>query len=387
MECIHANNRLLGDDAGVSGQECLTHTSPLTGREVGVLGALRAALPAALLVAGLIAACGTAGSSGAGHGVVPAAPASAPLGGSAPLGTVDPLGAAATGVVVDPRTRTVVVALVDPPRLWLRTLDGAAPPRQVLLPGPAADLVLAAEGGPLLVPVTAPGSLIRVPLDGGAPSRTDLGGSARDAVAVGGVIVVALGDRLAVLDGNRPRTTIPGFVDAARLVPAGSPDGLPHRPPDATMNVPKVGVLDLGRTAVSVVNLSSGETSAALRAGNGAAGAVADRFGRMLVTDVRDGELLAFAGDPPVLRQRFPLPGAPYGLAYDGRRDLAWVTLTARNEVVGLDVAGGEPVIVHRFPTVHQPDAVAVDPVSGRVYVVSASGAGLQVIDPEGVVQ
>lgn len=76
--------------------------------------------------------------------------------------------------------------------------------------------------------------------------------------------------------------------------------------------------------------------------------------------------------------------GAP---AYDGRRDLAWVTLTARDEVVGLGVAGGEPVIVHRFPTVHQPNAVAVDPVSGRVLVVSASGAGLQVIDPERVVQ
>ena len=76
-----------------------------------------------------------------------------------------------------------------------------------------------------------------------------------------------------------------------------------------------------------------------------------------------------------------------YALAYDGRRDLVWVTLTGRDEVVGLGVAGGEPVIVHRVPTVHQPDAVAVDPVSGRVYVVSASGAGLQVIDPERVVQ
>jgi hypothetical protein len=270
-------------------------------------------------------------------------------------------------VVVDPRTETVAVALADPPRLSLRTLDGAAPPRQVPLPGPAADLVLATEGGPLLVPVTAPGSLIQVPLDGAAPSRTDLDGPAQGVVAVGGATVVAMGTRLAVLDGSRPPRSLPGFVDAARLVPAGT----------------KVGVLDRGRTAVSLVDLSSGETSPALRTGNGAAGAVADRFGRMLVTDARDGELLAFAGDPPLLRQRFPLPGAPYGLAYDARRDLAWITLTARNEVVGLDVARGEPVVVHRFPTVHQPNAVAVDPVSGRILVVSASGAGLQVIDPE----
>jgi hypothetical protein len=269
----------------------------------------------------------------------------------------------------------VAVALGDPPRLLLRTLDGASPVRQVPLPGPAADLVLAAEGGPVLVPITMPGSLILVPLDGGAPSRTDPGGPAHGVVALNWVTVVALGDRLGVLDGYRPRSSISGFIDATRLVLAGTRGGT------------KIWALDRGRSTVSVVDLSTGEISPTLRAGNGAAGAVADRFGRLLVTDTRDGELLAFAGDPPVLRQRFPLPGAPYGLAYDGRRDLAWVTLTGRDEVVGLGVAGGEPVIVHRFPTVHQPDAVAVDPVSGRVLVVSAAGAGLQVIDPERVVQ
>ncbi len=334
-----------------------------------MLGAQRAAMLAALLAAGLIAGCGTVGGSAGQQAVPPVEPASAPLGGPAPAGTLRPLGASATAVVVDPRTETVAVALDDPPRLLLTTLDGAAP-RQVPLPGPAAGLVLAADGGPLLVPITAPGSLIRVPLDGGIPSRTDLGGSAHGAVTVGGVTVVALGDRLVVLDGNR---FIPGFIDATRLIPAAG--------------AAKVWVLDRGRSAVSVVDLSTGEISPALRAGNGAADAVADRFGRLLVTDTRDGELLAFAGDPPVLRQRFPLPGAPYGLAYDGRRDVVWVTLTGRDEVVGLGVAGGEPVIVHRWPTVHQPDAVAVDPVSGRVFVVSASGAGLQVIDPERVVQ
>jgi hypothetical protein len=339
--------------------------------EVGVLGAQRAAMLAALLVAGLVAGCGTVGGSAGQQAVAPVEPASAPLGGPAPAGTIVPLGAAATDVVFDPRTQTVALALDGPPRLLLTTLYGAVPPRQVPLPGPAADLVLAADGGPLLVPITTPGSLIRVPLDGGTPSRTDLAGSAYGTVTVGGVTVVALGDRLVVVDGDR---RIPGFTDATRLVPAGNHGG------------PKIWVLDRGRSAVTVVDLATGETSPALRAGNGAADAVADRFGRLLVTDTRDGELLAFAGDPPVLRQRFPLPGAPYGLAYDGRRDLVWVTLTGRDEVVGLGVAGGEPVIIHRFPTVHQPDAVTVDPVSGRVFVVSASGAGLQVIDPGRVV-
>jgi hypothetical protein len=282
-------------------------------------------------------------------------------------------------VVIDPRTGTVAVALTDPPRLHLSPLNARAaahqrPVRQVPLPGPAADLVLAVDGGALLVPVTAPATLVSVPLDGGAPSRTDLDGTPRGVVAVGGRIVVALGDRLVVLDGDGAQRTVPGFAEAVRLVPAGIPAGS------------RVAVLDRARTAVSLVDPAAGQAGPALRAGNGAVNVVADRFGRVLVTDLRDGELLVFAGDPLLLRQRFPLPGAPYGLAYDGRRDLAWVTLTARNEVVGLQMRGGEPVVVHRFPTVRQPDSVAVDPASGQVVVVSASGAGLQVIDPERVV-
>lgn len=342
----------------------------LTGKEVGVLGAPRAAFAVALLAAGLVSGCGNVGGATGQPIESPPGPASAPRSGPVPAGTVLALDAPATAVVVDPRTATVAVALADPPRLLLSTLDDAATSRQVPLPGPAADLVFAAEGGPLLVSVATPPALVRVPLDGGAPSSTDLEASPRGAVAVGGRVVVALGDRLVVLDEGGAQWTVPGFTDATRLVPAGS----------------KVAVLDRGRSAVSLVDPASGETGPALRAGNGAVSAAADRFGRTLVTDVRDGELLIFAGDPLLMRQRGPVPGAPYGLAYDGTRDLAWLTLTARNEVVGFNVAGGEPVVVHRFPTVHQPDAVAVDPVSGRVVVVSASGAGLQVIDPERVV-
>ena len=342
-------------------------------------GAVRPACAAVLLAVGLAAGCGTVGGVQSQPAGPSSEPVSSPRGGPPPAGTVLDIGAPASAVVVDPRTRTVAVAGTDPPRLLLHSLngplDGTTVPHQVPLPGPAADLVLAAEGGPLLVPVSVPGSLLRVPLGDAAPkgaavSRTDLDAGPRGAVTVGGWTVVALGDRLVVLEGAEVRRTVTGFTDAARLVPAGT----------------KVAVLDRGRAAVSLVDPGSGRVGPALRAGNGAADAVVDRFGRILVTDVADGELLVFAGDPLLLRQRAPMPGGPYGLAYDARRDMAWVTLTARNEVVGLRVIGGEPVEVYRFPTVHQPDAVAVDPASGRVLVASASGAGLQVIDPERVV-
>ncbi|MEU7478865.1 hypothetical protein AB0A63_22960 [Lentzea sp. NPDC042327] len=119
-----------------------------------------------------------------------------------------------------------------------------------------------------------------------------------------------------------------------------------------------------------------------LRAGDGATNAVPDRFGRLLVVDTRGGEFIAFSIDPLIMRQRYPVPGTPYGIAYDAKRDIAWITLTDRNEVVGLDVAAGEPSEKHRFATVRQPNTVSVDQETGRVTVTSGDNGGIQVISP-----
>lgn len=121
---------------------------------------------------------------------------------------------------------------------------------------------------------------------------------------------------------------------------------------------------------------------AGLRAGDGATNGVPDRFGRLLVVDTRGGEFIAFSINPLIMRQRYPMPGTPYGIAYDAKRDIAWITLTERNEVVGLDVAAGEPAEKHRFPTVRQPNTVSVDQESGRVTVTSGDNGGVQVISP-----
>jgi len=69
-------------------------------------------------------------------------------------------------------------------------------------------------------------------------------------------------------------------------------------------------------------------------------------------------------------------------IAYDPARSLAWVTLTERNEVVGFDVRGGEPAEKYRFPTVRQPNSITVDERTARVFVGSATGEGIQVIQP-----
>lgn len=139
-------------------------------------------------------------------------------------------------------------------------------------------------------------------------------------------------------------------------------------------------VLDRLRNAVFELDVPGGTIAQGLRAGQGATNAVADRFGRVLVTDTRGGALLAFSLDPLLMRQNYPVPGAPYAITYDPERDLAWVTLTETNEVVGYDVAGEEPKEKYRFPTVSQPNTVAVDPRTGRVMVASGTGDGIQVI-------
>ena len=78
------------------------------------------------------------------------------------------------------------------------------------------------------------------------------------------------------------------------------------------------------------------------------------------------------------MRQRYPVPAAPYGLA--GSDKLAWVSQTATNNVIGYDLSTGIPVEKVRYRTVQQPNSLAYDDKTDTLYVVSGSGAGVQVI-------
>jgi hypothetical protein len=139
-----------------------------------------------------------------------------------------------------------------------------------------------------------------------------------------------------------------------------------------------VVVLDRGQTSVTEVDSSGAKAEQALRAGDGATTIAADPQGRVLVTDTRGDELLAFGTDPLLLRQRYPVPSAPYGLVGSSR--LAWVSQTATNAVVGYDLSTGIPVEKVRYRTVQQPDVLAFDDATGTLYVVSGGGAGVQEI-------
>jgi hypothetical protein len=49
--------------------------------------------------------------------------------------------------------------------------------------------------------------------------------------------------------------------------------------------------------------------------------------------------------------------------------------------VIGYDLSTGIPVERVRYPTVQQPNSLALDEASDTLYVVSGSGAGVQIIE------
>ncbi len=297
---------------------------------------------------------------------VAATAAQSPAQSATPPGTVLPLTGGATAIAVD--KRTLVVAVANPPRLLLYGLDSPdKPPTTVDLPGPA-ESVTAVEGA-VLATIGTKETVVRVdPLSGEAQSWKVRGVPSQTA-SYQGATLVSVRDRkeVAVVEnGEVTRVINGGLLSADQVFATGG----------------GAAVLDRLRNAVFELDVSKGTVNQGLRAGQGATNGVVDRFGRVLVTDTRGGSLLAFSLGPLLLRQRYPLPGAPYAIAYDPKRDLAWVTLTETNEVVGFEVAGEEPRQKYRFATVGQPNSVAVDPASGRVIVASANGGGVQVIQP-----
>jgi len=270
-------------------------------------------------------------------------------------------------MAIDAATGTLAVAIESPPRVLLYSLGNPrAMPRAVELPGVVTHLSVA--GGSLLAPVASANQVVEINIVTGGTHMVPVSGGPTSATEFDGQLLVAVpGARgVAVLTGDRLARTITGAVS-----------------PDEVLAVATAAVLvDQSRSAVFDVDVAAGTIGAGQRAGDGATNAVADSYQRVLVVDTRAGELLAFSAGPVLMRQRYPVPGAPFGLAYDTRRGLAWVTVTALNQVVGFDMAGGEPVEKYRMPTVRQPNSVAVDPTSGRVIVASASGGGIQVIQP-----
>jgi hypothetical protein len=277
-----------------------------------------------------------------------------------PAGTVTAVDDHVTAMSFDPASSTLAVAAENTVHLY--HLGGTLAPTKTIAVT-AASLTLD-HGGFL---AAGGNEIARITTDGRLEPATEFRGKPVSATTFDGRTLVAVRDEraVAVVRDNRVQRMITGDLMSADQVLSTGKNAV---------------VLDRLRNAVFQLDVPGADIQQGLRAGRGATNAVTDRFGRVLVTDTRGGALLAFSVDPLLLRQNYPVPGAPYAIAYDRERDIAWVTLTRTNEVVGYEVAGEQPKEKYRFPTVSQPNAVAVDPSSGRVIVASGTGDGIQVI-------
>ncbi len=321
-------------------------------------------LGAAISVMLLVAACSTV-DDGDQAGFPPATPAAAPAPSASPAGSAWPAGPGAEGIAVDGGTARVAVAVRDPDRLLLLDSATGAVARTVPLPGRATHVSLGPAGSVL---VAAGKTLLRVPTVGDAAP-------AEQKLPADGYQVAPMRDDAALVSlPKQGRAVVVGRNRQPSLRTGEHSAGV-------AVNGDLLGVVDSAQSTLTVFD-ADGKLVQQTRAGDGATKVLVDRRNRFVVIDTRGGEILIFSTDPLFLRQRHPVGGSPYGAAYDRTRDVLWLTLTATNELVGLSLAGGAPVEVGRFPTVRQPNSVAVDPGTGTVYVTGRADGVVQAVQP-----
>ena len=286
---------------------------------------------------------------------------------TAPDGEVRPLDTATQAAEVDAASGSLVVLGPGPDgQSALSVFSDTPTPASVSLPGEATAMTGDGDGG---VYLSTRGGYFRVDITDDTVTRFDVEGQ-RDT------------DFTAIARREDGRLVLGSATGAVYTLSTDTEVGeeltIFARVDDLATQGNTTIVLDRGQTSVTAIDASGSSAAQALRAGEGATTMAADSQGRVLVADTRGGELLVFGADPLIMRQRYPVPESPYGLA--ATSTLAWVSQTAANTVIGYDLATGIPVEKVRYRTVQQPNSLAYDETSGTLYVVSGTGAGVQVI-------
>ncbi|MFD0360065.1 YncE family protein [Nocardia sp. GCM10030253] len=282
---------------------------------------------------------------------------------SGPADQVLPVATPITDLLVV--TGTGLLAALDGSATTLSIIDPATNPpavRTIALPARAAAIAPGRTGEVL---AALPNRVLRIDAASGTTTEVAVAGDVHAVQVRGdGSLVVGTADgKVRILSpAGEVLDTVSGLASADALALTGD----------------RVSVLDRRQTSLTELDLRKDQLGLALRAGDGATNLITDHFGRIIVTDTAGDELLVYTAGPLVLRQRFPVRSSPYALAYDQRSDTVWVTCTQTNEVVGFDLSTGIPKEVGRFPTVRQPNSVAIDERTGDLFVGSATGDGLQ---------
>jgi DNA-binding beta-propeller fold protein YncE len=297
----------------------------------------------------------------------PPEPARSPPLKGRPAGRVLRVGHKPEGLALDPATGILAVGLRDPDALALVDSRRGRVLRRIRLPAAPRHLQLARPGGPVLVPAERANALVEVSLPSGGTRITRVGRQPHDAAAASGRIFVGdeRGNTVSVVQGGRAVRT---------LEAPAAPGGVA-----ATTDGRYVGVVAVRERVLRVLDVPTLRRVGQASVGVGPTHVVAG-LRRFFVVDTRGEALLEvrLRGGLPVVHRRTHLAGSPYGVALDPRRGRFWVTLTGRNRVAELT----DRRVVRTFPTVREPNTVAVDARTGRVFVTGRHEGTLQSFDP-----
>jgi DNA-binding beta-propeller fold protein YncE len=301
-------------------------------------------------------------------------PATAPALTRRPAGTVVAMPGSPEGLAVDDRDGIVAIGLRSPDAVALADTSAGRIRKMVRLSGAARHLQLAGPSGPVLVPDEEADRLLQIALPSGTlVANTKVGRQPHDAAAAG--LTIFVGNEYSntvslIRDGKQvavmPSPVQPGGVAAAR---------------DGSVVV-VVGVRGRRIEAYTPDGRSLGSApcgvgSTHVRAGPNHLFYVADTEGNQVPIFAVGQQGPRQVGSVPTLRG-----GTPYGIAVDSKRRIVYVTLTASNVLESFRIKGEILVPDRQWPTVRQPNDVAVDETTGRVFVAGRDNNQLELIDP-----
>jgi DNA-binding beta-propeller fold protein YncE len=288
-----------------------------------------------------------------------------------PVGTLVhlPLKSAPEGVVADPVSGKVVVALRNPDRIAIVDMTSLHV-RTIAAPGKARHLVLAKPGGPVLLPAEDKDMLFQLALPSGRVVKTTrVLKQPHNAAIVGVNIWVAdeLSSAISVINpSGRVIATLHGPVQPGGIVTAAG----------------TVGVTDVRGARMYFYNATTFAAEGSIPLGTGPTHAVAVGGDLAIAADTRGGALLLVDMATRRIVDRLAMPGGPYGLASDPATGMAWVTVTEFNKLVEVSVRNRTIHKVSTMATVQQPNTVAEDPMTACTYVAGVTQAVLEVSCP-----
>ncbi|MEN0012280.1 MAG: YncE family protein [Solirubrobacteraceae bacterium] len=298
-----------------------------------------------------------------------------------PAGTVVTIGGRPEGVAVDSASDALGVSTDDAAHDFAIYDARTLALRRTVTLASGARHVTASGDGRFLVPLEGAATLASVPAAGTAqgagnasastaPTSVTVGDHPHNVLVVGRDTLVAneYGDSVTVIRDGKVRATVPVDVQPGGMADVGNG---------------QVAVISVRAYTVELLDLETLTTGPSQNAGYGPSHAVGDPMtGRAFVVDTRGGNLLTYATRPRLkFTGRLHLGGSPYGIAFDATRARLWLTDSGADRLYEISTTG-TPRVIKTFPTVRQPNTVAVDPSTGAAIVAGEARGQLERITP-----